>query len=97
MPVEMKYGLTAPGANVDDHTVILEPSESRCLGDELEHPGCLIIRERANFTERVDMAGRENEQVYRGFRGDIADRDESLGSIDVRAGGDESAEEAVGS
>lgn len=96
MPVEMKYGLTAPGPNIDDQTVVLEPGESRCLGDELEHAGCFVVRKRADLTERVDVTYRENEQVDRSLRGDIADRDEALASMDVRAIGDESAEEAIG-
>jgi hypothetical protein len=96
MPVKMKDGLSAPGPDVHDHAVILEPGESRCLGDELEHLGRFVVRKRADLTERVDVTHRKNQQVDRSLRSDVSDRDEAPGSVDVRALGDESAEEAIG-
>jgi hypothetical protein len=93
--VQVEDRLAAALAHVDDHAVVLEPGLARSLGDELEHPLGLFRRELADVAERVDVALGNDEQVRLGLRVDIADRDEAVGGMDMVAGADELAEEAV--
>ena len=57
----------APGADVDDHTVVVEPAPARGLGDELEHPLRLVGRKLADLPERLDVPLGDDEQVRPAF------------------------------
>jgi hypothetical protein len=95
VPMEMKDRLSAPGADVDEHAVVLEPGLAGGLGDELEHALRLLGRKLGHVLEGVDVALRKDEEVRFGLRVDVADRDEPVGPLDVVAFTDEPAEEAV--
>jgi hypothetical protein len=87
--------LASARADVDEHTVILEPGLSRSFGDEVEHPLRLVGRKGAHIAERVDVPHWQHQQVGLGLRRDVPDRDEAVPGVDVVALGCEPAEEAV--
>ena len=93
--MEVEDGLARARADVDGESVILEPCALGRVGDELEHPLCLLGRELADLLEARDVALGEDEQVDVRLRVDVADRDEPVAGVDVVALGVEVAEEAV--
>jgi hypothetical protein len=93
--MEMEDRLSAAGADVDEHAVVLEPGLAGGLGDELEHALRLLGRKLGHVLEAVDVALRKDEEVRFGLRVDVADRDEPVALLDVVAFADEPAEEAV--
>jgi hypothetical protein len=92
----MEDRLAAPGTDVHEHAVVLEPGVAGGLGDEVEHALHLVGRELGDVAERVDVSLRDDEQMRLGLRVDVADRDQALGLGDVLALARELAEEAVG-
>ena len=66
MPVQVEDRLPAPGADVHEHAVVLETRRPRGLRDEAEHARGLLVRERADIAEGVDVAPRKHEEVRLG-------------------------------
>ena len=95
VPVEVEHRLAGAGPDVDDHAVVLESLGGRCLGHEPQHPPGLLVRERVDLAECVDVTLGQHEQVRVRGRRDIADCDEAVGCVYVVAAGDEPAEEAA--
>jgi len=95
VPVQVEHSLAAAEPDVDDDAVILEALPGSGLGDELEHPLCLVRRELGDIAERLDVPLGEHEEMGRRLRRDVADRNEPVGSVDMVALPDEPAEEAV--
>src|SRR5579862_1476519 len=95
MPVEMKDRLPRARADVDGHTVIRQALARRNIRHELEHPLRLVGRELADVAERVDVPLRDDEEMHRRLRADVANRNEAVGRRDVVASAVERAEEAV--
>src|SRR5438445_778917 len=91
----MENRLARAGAYVDRDTVVGQPLACSDVGDELEHPLQLLGRELADLAERLDVALRQDEQVHRRLRVDVADRDEAVRGGDVVALAVEAAEETV--
>ena len=77
MPPEPDCLFCAIVAN-GDHAVVLEPFQTRNLGDETKHGSSLTVGEGRDVAERVDVPFGQDEKVGRRLRSDVADSDESL-------------------
>src|SRR5580765_6016802 len=95
MPVQMEDGLPRTLADVDDDLVVVEPGGACSVGDENQHPACLVGRELADLAKRLDVTLRDDEQMGFRLRVDIPDREEAGGRVDVVALAVELAEKAV--
>jgi hypothetical protein len=93
--VEVEHRLARAGPDIDDYAVVLEALEGSDPCDEAQHPAGLLVRERIDRPERVDVTNRQDEEVGFGCGGNVTDRDESLGRVHVVTLGGEAAEEAV--
>jgi hypothetical protein len=78
----MKHRLPSGGANVDDHPVVLEPSRRSRAGNKPEHPFGFVPVERVDLAKRCDVMLGNDEQVNRGFRGDVSNGKEPVGALD---------------
>ena len=95
VPVQMKHRLPRGRPDVDDHTVVVQSLACGGLGHKAQHAPCFLVRERVDLAEAVDVSGGEDEQMRRGSRSDVPDRDKPVGSMNVIAVGGQTAEETV--
>jgi hypothetical protein len=93
--MQVEHRLTRARAHIDDDTVIGQARSCSDFGDEVEHPLVLGGRELGDVVEAVDVPLRDDEEVRRRLRVDVADGDEPVGLGDVVALPVEPAEEAV--
>jgi hypothetical protein len=93
--VKVKDRLARRRAHVDGDTVIRQPFACGDVGDELEHPLVLVRAELGDLAEGVDVVLRDDQQVDRRQRIDVADGDEAVDRVDVVALAVERAEETV--
>jgi hypothetical protein len=79
----MEDRLSRACARIDNDTVIVESLERSHFGDEVEHPLVLLCAELRDLVEPLDVVLRDDEQVRRRLRVDVADCDEAFGGGDV--------------
>ena len=95
VPVQVEYRLPRCGADVHDHTVVVQPHAYGGLGYETEHTRRFLVRECGDVAHRVDVPLGQNEQVRLGGGGNVPDRNEAFPCVNVLTLGDEAAEEAI--